>query len=164
MADTFKFPKGYEVRVLRKQDVLDCIERNITDKDVALAVIAQCEIDAANFLKEGRWTGIPYIGNIRTPRHKQILALPENKELIEEAKELLDKDKYILFRKRLGRDIQKQIKAEKYFNYTLSKSVSKNFKSYNKVSRERGKLVAQILFFTLYTCEECTQYTKWYGK
>ena len=42
MADTYKFPGGgYDVTVFKKQDVLDCIDKNILDKDVALAVIEQ---------------------------------------------------------------------------------------------------------------------------
>ena len=73
MADTYKFPGGgYDVTVFKKQDVLDCIDKNILDKDVALAFIEQLEVDAANFLKEGRWTGIPFIGNIRIPKLRQL--------------------------------------------------------------------------------------------
>ena len=30
------FPNGYDVRVVRKQDILDCIDDNIIDKDIAL--------------------------------------------------------------------------------------------------------------------------------
>ena len=34
MADTYKFPGGgYDVTVFKKQDVLDCIDKNILDKD-----------------------------------------------------------------------------------------------------------------------------------
>ena len=32
MEDTYKFPGGYDVAVFRKQDVLDCIDKNIIDK------------------------------------------------------------------------------------------------------------------------------------
>lgn len=164
MPDTFKFPKGYEVRVLRKKDILACIDNNIIDKDVALAVISQCEVDATNFIKEGRWTGIPYIGNIRIPRGKQILNLPETQELLEEAKNNLDEDKFILFRRRLGEDIRERIKREKYFNYTLSKMVTKNFKLFNRTRDRKGKLFAKIFLFVLNTVELCDEYTKWYGK
>ena len=34
MADTFKFPNGgYDVTICRKQDILDCIDKNIIDFD-----------------------------------------------------------------------------------------------------------------------------------
>ena len=50
MADTFKFPNGgYDVTVLKRQDILDCIDANIIDKEVALAIVDQCELDAAEF-------------------------------------------------------------------------------------------------------------------
>ena len=36
MSEQFKFPNGgYEVTVLRKQDILDCIDDNIIDKEIA---------------------------------------------------------------------------------------------------------------------------------
>ena len=40
MADTYKFPGGgYDVTVFKKQDVLDCIDKNILDKDVAYEIV-----------------------------------------------------------------------------------------------------------------------------
>ena len=87
MSDIYKFPSGgYEVTVFKKQDILDCIDNNILDKEIALTLIEQLEIDAANFLKEGRWTGIPFIGNIRVPKLRQLQESPEQQALIEEAK------------------------------------------------------------------------------
>ena len=94
MADIYKFPSGgYEVTVCKKQDILDCIDKNIIDKEVALAIVERCEIDAANFLKEGRWTGIPFIGNIRIPKLKQLEESPEQQALIAEAKANLEYNK-----------------------------------------------------------------------
>ena len=56
MTDTYKFPGGNDVKVLRKEDIINTINCNIVDKEVALAIVKQCEIDAANFLRKGRWT------------------------------------------------------------------------------------------------------------
>ena len=90
MADTFKFPNGgFDVKICRRKDIIDCIDENIIDKDVALAVIDKCEFDAANFLQQGRWTGIPFIGNIRIPKSKLLEESPEQQALIQEAKERL---------------------------------------------------------------------------
>ena len=58
--------------MFKKQDILDCIDNNILDKEIALTLIEQLEIDAANFLKEGRWTGIHFIGNIRIPKLRKL--------------------------------------------------------------------------------------------
>ena len=86
-----KFPNGYDVRVVRKQDILDCIDENIIDKEIALELITQCEIDACQYINEGKWTGLPYIGSVRLNDGGKILR--ENKELLNEAKEKLDDDK-----------------------------------------------------------------------
>lgn len=150
MADTFKFPRGgYEVRVLRKKDILDCIDDNIIDKEIALDIVTQCEIDATNFLKEGRWAGIPFIGNIRIPKVVQGLMTEESKAILAEAKETLDADKYVLFRKRYTVDIHKQTKAERYYRYIVSKFVGKNKSFFRVVSKKRGDIYARFLCFTL---------------
>ena len=151
MADTYKFPGGgYDVTVFKKQDVLDCIDKNILDKDVALAFIEQLEVDAANFLKEGRWTGIPFIGNIRIPKLRQLEESPEQQALIAEAKENLDADKYILFRTQLGKENSKHIKQERYYRYITSIAISHNRKLYKKLCEEKGEYYARIYMYSSY--------------
>lgn len=149
MADLYKFPNGgYEVEVVKKQDILDCIDENILDKDIALEIITQLEVDAANFIKEGRWTGIPYIGNIRIPKYKLLEQSSEQKELIAEAKENLDKDKYIIFRRQLTYNNKKQIKAQRYYDYVLSMAVNHNRKLFKTLSKEKGELYARIYLYS----------------
>lgn len=151
MADTYKFPGGgYDVTVFKKQDVLDCIDKNILDKDVALAFIEQLEVDAANFLKEGRWTGIPFIGNIRIPKLRQLEESPEQQALIAEAKEKLDADKYILFRTQLGKENSKHIKQERYYRYITSIAISHNRRLYKKLCKEKGEYFARIYLYASY--------------
>ena len=151
MADTYKFPGGgYDVTVFKKQDVLDCIDKNILDKDAALAFIEQLEVDAANFLKEGRWTGIPFIGNIRIPKLRQLEESPEQQALIAEAKENLDTDKYILFRTQLGKENSKHIKQERYYRYITSIAISHNRRLYKKLCKEKGEYFARIYLYASY--------------
>ena len=148
MADTYKFPGGgYDVTVFKKQDVLDCIDKNILDKDVALAFIEQLEVDAANFLKEGRWTGIPFIGNIRIPKLRQLEESPEQQALIAEAKKNLDADKYILFRTQLGKENSKHIKQERYYRYITSIAVGKNRHLYKKLCDTKGEVYARLYLY-----------------
>lgn len=71
--DTRKFPRGYDVTIVRKEDVLEAIDDNIIDKEVALDLIKQLELDASNFIKEGRWTSLPFIGTIRYNENKKPL-------------------------------------------------------------------------------------------
>ena len=151
MADTYKFPGGgYDVTVFKKQDVLDCIDKNILDKEIALAFIEQLEIDAANFLKAGRWTGITFIGNIRIPKRLQLEETPEQQALIKEAKETLDSNKYILFRTQLGKENSKHVKQERYYRYITSIAISHNRKLYKKLCEEKGEYYARIYMYSSY--------------
>lgn len=150
MADTFKFPNGYDVTVLRKQDIIDCLDANVVDKDVVLAVINQCEIDASNFIQSGRWTGIPYMGSIRIPKRIQKLNSPEIKELIDEAKNTLDKDRYIVFRQQLNSDIALEEKQERFYRYIVSHFVNNNRKYYTRlVKKYNSEKIAQFVCWTL---------------
>lgn len=150
MADTFKFPGGYDVTVFKKQDILDCIDRNIIDKEVALAIVEQCEIDASRFINEGRWTGIPFIGSIRMSKLKQLESSPEQQALIEAAKESLDEDKYVLFRKQLAIENSIQIKHARYYNYIVSIAIGRNKSLYRKLSAKFGEKYARIYMYASY--------------
>jgi hypothetical protein len=157
MNDTIKMPGGgYDVKVVRKEDILKCIDSNILDKDIMLAFINQFEVDASNFLSQGRWTSLPYIGTLRKSQYKEALNSEEVKELDEAAKENLDKNKYILFRKDLRNDIAKSIKRERLYKYTLSQVVTKNKKFYNYVEQTKGELYARVICHSMYelTSEE----------
>lgn len=151
MANTRTFPNnGYDIVVCRKEDILQTIDDNVLDKDIALALINQLEMDAANFLKEGRWTGIPFIGNIRIPKARQILESDETQALVDEAKELLDSNKYILFRQQLGKEVSKQVKQERYYKYITSMAVANNRKLYKKLCETKGEHYARIYLFASY--------------
>lgn len=151
MADTFKFPnEGYDVTICRKKDILECIDKNIVDKDVAMAIIEHCEYTAAEYIKQGKWAGIPFIGNIRMSQSKKLIKSDEQQALIAEAKEQLDKEKYILFRKQLNKDNAKQIAKERYYKYIVSKVANKNRKLFNKLCKEKGEHYARVYMFSIY--------------
>lgn len=148
MADTFKFPNGgYDVTICRKQDIIDCIEKNITDKEVALAIVEHCEFQAAAFIREGKWTGIPFIGNIRVPKTIEMLKSDEQQALLKEAREQLDKDKYILFKKQLGKENFKKAAQDRYYRYITSIAVTKNRKLFKKLCATKGEVYARLFLY-----------------
>lgn len=147
MEDTYKFPGGFDVKVVRKQDVVECINSNIVDKEVALALVQQCEIDAANFLRSGRWTGIPFIGSIRVPKVVQMQKSKEQQELIAATRETASPEQYVLFRRNLAIDNYKRIKAQKYYKYVLSMAITKNRALFKKMIKDKGEPYARIHFF-----------------
>lgn len=147
MEDSYKFPGGYDVKVVRKQDIVKCIDSNIVDRETALALIEQCEVDAIKFLRQGRWTGIPFLGNLRVSKVSQLQKSKEQQELIEYARNNVSNEEYILFRRNLAHDNYRRIKAQKYYNYVLSMAVSKNRPLFKKLCKEKGIAYARIHFF-----------------
>lgn len=146
-----KFPNGYDVRVVRKQDILDCIDENIIDKEIALELITQCEIDACQYINEGKWTGLPYIGSVRLNDGGKILR--ENKELLNEAKEKLDDEKYILFKKSLVIEGKTKLKKSRYFNYIVSIYANHNRKVYKELVANNGENFAKVILFSFANME-----------
>ena len=150
MSDIFKFPNGgYEVSIVRKKEILDCIEQNITDKEVALEVITQCEVDAASFIRDGKWSSIPFIGNLRINKRLQYEKTEEQKKFIEEARTNLDKESYYLFRKNLGIENTARARAERYYKYIVSIASNKNRKRYKDLCQSKGELVARITMYAI---------------
>lgn len=147
MEDTYKFPGGYDVKVVRKQDIIDCIDSNIIDKDVALAIVKQCEVDAANFLRQGRWTGLPFMGSLRPSPVVKLEKTKEQQELIEAAFEDSTKSQYVIFRKNLAHDNAKKLAAQKKYNYILSMSVSKDRPGFKRLVKEKGEHYARFRYY-----------------
>ena len=150
MPTEFKFPHGgYSVTILRKEDVLKTIEENIIDKDIALTIVRQLEIDAGNCIKRGGWAGIPHFGNLRVPPSSKMYKDEAIKQLIQDQRETLDDKSYVLFRKDLAGEIKEREKRQRIFNYRLSKMVKRNYRAYNKMAKEKGDLYANLFFFLL---------------
>ena len=151
MQDTYKFPGGKDVKVVRKEDIINTIKTNIVDTDVALAIVRQCEVDAVNFMKKGRLTGIPFMGTIKVPDTIRMSQTKEQKDLILAAMETTTNEQFVMFRRNLAYDNKIKIKARKYYNYVLSLSVAKNRNQFKKMCKERGEAYARIHFFLLYS-------------
>ena len=151
MQDTYKFPGGKDVKVVRKEDIINTIKTNIVDTEVALAIVRQCEVDAVNFMKKGRLTGIPFMGTIKVPDTITMSQTKEQKDLILAAMETTTNEQFVMFRRNLAYDNKIKIKARKYYNYVLSLSVTKNRNQFKKMCKEKGESYARLHFFLLYS-------------
>ena len=151
MQDTYKFPGGKDVKVVRKEDIINTIKTNIVDTEVALAIVRQCEVDAVNFMKKGRLTGIPFMGTIKVPDTIKMSQTKEQKDLILAAMETNTNEQFVMFRRNLAYDNKVKTKARKYYNYVLSLSVAKNRNQFKKMCKEKGEAYARIHFFLLYS-------------
>ena len=151
MQDTYKFPGGRDVKVVRKEDIINTIKTNIVDTEVALAIVRQCEVDAVNFMKKGRLTGIPFMGTIKVPDTLRMSQTKEQKDLIVAAMDNTTNEQFVMFRRNLAYDNKVKIKARKYYNYVLSLSVAKNRNQFKKMCKEKGEAYARLHFFLLYS-------------
>lgn len=149
MQESFKFPNGYEVTVCRKGDIVDCLDKNIIDKEVVLAVISQCELDASDFIRAGRWTGLPFIGSLRVPPLKKRFFDEKTQRIIKEASDELDSERFYIFRHEVGVDAATRVAENRFFRYILSGFVVRNRKYYNKLVKTKGENYANFLCYTL---------------
>lgn len=164
MKDVYNFPNGgYEVRIVRRSEVLEAIDKNIIDKDIALAIVERCELDCANFLREGRWANIPYIGNIRIPKAKQLIKSEEQQTLISDAYDNLNTDSYLMFRKQLNQYNAQRARFEKSYNYLLAIMVNRYNKYYNYLKRNKGDYKARITIYTFASLDPLTEDFKAYN-
>lgn len=81
---------------------------------------------------------------------KQLEATKEQQELINNAKELLDPNQYILFRKQLSSENAQRIKANRFYNYIVSIAICRNKNLFKTLTKKYGEVYARV---TLYTCK-----------
>lgn len=146
MSETFKFPRGgKDVTIVRKQDIINCIEENIIDKDIALALIEQLEIDINHNLSERKWTGIPFIGSLKLNGRLEVTnALNDIKD---EAKVQFEKETYVLFKKNLATDLVKRDKYERFSKYITSMAANKYKNKYKRMCRVKGTAYTNFYMF-----------------
>ena len=143
--NTRKFPRGYDVTIVRKEDVLEAIDDNIIDKEIALDLI-----------KQGRWTSLPFIGTIRYNENKK--AIIDNIDVVRQAEKTMSKQEYVMFRKKLVIDNLIENKYLRHYNYLVSMSITDNRKLYNYYVENYGESYARLMmyFFRTFTCIEET--------
>lgn len=160
MYNIFKFPNGgFDVKVCRKQDILDSLGDDI-DKELLLTIVTQCETDAINFINEGRWTGIPYLGNMRVPKNKQKFEEIGGREILETARQELDKKQYDAFKRDLNASIVIDIKKERLYRYMTSCFVTKNRKVYDRfLSYATTLSINNVDAYARFMCYSCIELT-----
>lgn len=150
MSRICKYPNGYEFTVIDKRDVLKCIDDNIIDKDVALAVVSFCEAQACKLVGERGMGSIPYFGRIETSKSDRDIMTSDKKDLLEEAKVVLDKERFVLFRNNLYNEVHQNIRSQKIFITTANILISRNRGLYNRMINITGISFAKVYFYSLY--------------
>lgn len=149
LKDAYKFPNGgYDVVIIRKEKVVKTIYDNIIDREVALALVEKLELDCSNFIKEGKWASIPFMGSIRVPKTKQLLKSKEQQELIRDAYDNLDSNRYIMFRKQLNAHNEQKVRFEKSYNYLAAIMINRYIKFYKHLCKKYNERFAKIILYT----------------
>ena len=113
MAEIRRFCDSYDIVVCKRQDIIDCLDENITDKELVMEVISDCELRLTEHVKNGDWATLPFIGGYRWSEMQKRIDSPENVELIQAAKETLPNSQYLEFRKQLLFDTANIVKKER---------------------------------------------------
>lgn len=144
-----KFPNGgYDVRIVSKEDILETINNNIIDKEIATELISTLEINIKDFIKKERWTGIPYLGTVKVPEHK--ILKKDQKDIIKEAYESMPKDEYVMFCIHLTSENKDAVRRTKLYRHLCSMAVNKDIKLFRKVSKENGSVYGRLFMYFRY--------------
>lgn len=143
---TRKFPNGgYDVIIVDKDDILNTIEQNITDKEIMTEIINQLEVDIRQCVKEEKWTGVPFLGSIRIPPVKQFYR--ENKLVKKEAFETLNRKEFLMFMIKNAEYAHKIIRGNRLYKHRTSIAVSNNLKLYRSIAKEKGDVYARLSLY-----------------
>lgn len=141
-----KFPAigGYDVTIVNKNDILKTIDDNIIDKELAYEIITSLELSCQKYVSAGDVAGIPYIGKIKERLTAAIAR--ENKEALDDAKAVLDREHYIAFKHALFADESKRYTYNKVYKLEIARVVSHNRRQYWNYVDKIGDVKADIMF------------------
>lgn len=141
-----KFPAmgGYNVTIVNKNDVLKTIDDNIIDKEIAYEIITSLELSCQKYVSAGDTAGIPYIGKIKERLTAAIAR--ENKETLDDAIEVLDREHYIAFKRALFADESRRYKYNKVYKLEIARVVNHNRRQYWNYVDTIGEVKADIMF------------------
>lgn len=144
----FRIPNSNQsIQVFDRKSMFDCILANITDRHTAFEVIKSVEENANKLLNEGKWVGIPFMGNIRIPTYKQFELSKEQQNTFKAIREYSDRSKYILARKEIRKSNVAQAKLDTYYNYVVSIEQYKRKLEFKELCKKYGKPLAKGYLF-----------------
>uniref|UniRef100_A0AAU8MFY8 DNA binding protein n=1 Tax=Geladintestivirus 3 TaxID=3233135 RepID=A0AAU8MFY8_9CAUD len=144
-----KFPWGVHpenVTLVNKNDVLRTIDDNIIDKQVAYELITMLELNLGEYVATGITAAIPFVGKIK--QRSGSLALKLHKDELDTARETMDREHYIMFRKSICREEVCRANYNKLYKYEISMLANKirNRKTYWNLVDEIGAARTDMLF------------------
>lgn len=144
-----KFPWGMNpenVTLVNKHDVLKTIDDNIIDKQIALELVTQLELDLGGYVATGVAAGIPYVGRLK--QRTGSLALKMHSDELDAAKQTMDREQFIMFRKELVFEEVSKANYNRLYKYEVSMLANKraNRRSYWNLVDEIGAARADIRF------------------
>lgn len=145
MATDVKFAdRGYDVHIVSKEDILETIDNNIVDKDVALELIKELELDINAALLDNKWAGIPHIGSFRVDSTKLIEKTEEFKAARDYARQHLNTESYVLFKRTIRAENKKQEQFNRFCSYCISMALKKYKDEYKECLRTTNEHILKL--------------------
>lgn len=141
------FPHGgYEVKLVRKEDILKTIDDNILDKDVARELINNIETKAEKIINESieGWVSIPYFGSMRRPKTIKLKVDPEFRAAAEHIYATKSKEEFVMFMKNSYNDHTAQLHYNAYFNKLVSRYARLYPIKYRQYYSDKGEHYARL--------------------
>jgi len=141
------FPHGgFEVKLVRKEDILKTIDDNIIDKDVARELINNIETKAERILNSSvdAWVSIPYFGSMRRPKTIRLRTDPEFTAAATHVYENKSKDEFVMFMKNSYNDYTAQLHYQAYFNKLAARYARLYPIKYRQYYNEKGEHYARL--------------------
>lgn len=163
MSEIRKYPYGYSITVCNRQDILDCLDKNVVDKEVVLRVIDSVEEEIFNSVMSGESASLPYLGRIHVDKEKRLLRSEEVRDIMDESRKVLTKEEYFNFKKKLEKDVYSSAKMDRYYHYIVGTFIKKHPNLYKHLLENHTEEEARIIIYTCraYTTED--QYKVYHG-
>lgn len=163
MSEIRNYPNGYEITICKRRDILDCLDKNIIDKQVVSSVIEELEDDLLNYVLNDIPASIPTLGSIKYIEEKKIKNSEEIRSLLKEGRDLLSKDEYIMLKSKLNKDVYSKVSGDRYYKYITSKYIKDNSEFYKFLLKTHTEIEARIICYTfrIYTLDD--QYKTYHG-
>lgn len=150
----YQYPNSIQtISVVRKEDILQTIENNIIDKEIAIDIIDQLECDAAKMLVRDYWVGIPYLVNMKYGYATSAYLFNRDfKNAVDTSYKKLSKKEFVVFRKEINNYEVSRRNAERAFKFAVRMYARKYADVYQRLCKIRGVNIANVRIYGYTKC------------
>lgn len=137
-SSNFEFPAA----VYYKDDIINTIAENITDAEILNDIISSVEKNAHEHICDGDWAALPLIGSVKPNARYE--SLRSNAYRLREAKQSMNREDYIKFKRELSVAELKRIKRCNSVYYAINLAKNKHKAIYKVKCSLKGEQFASL--------------------